>query len=60
MLPSNYRHNTTVAPMEANTLAAKAQKEAVKRYIENKIDEIKVRVPKGRKEIIQAHAESKK
>ncbi|MEA4823325.1 MAG: hypothetical protein VB111_04335 [Clostridiaceae bacterium] len=41
-------------------MAAKAQKEAVKRYIENKIDEIKVRVPKGRKEIIQAHAESKK
>lgn len=38
-------------------MATKAHIEGNKRYLE-KLDEIKVRVPKGRKAEIQAHAES--
>lgn len=36
-----------------------AQKKAVKKYNEKSYDEIKVRVKKGNKEIIQKYAESK-
>ncbi|MCI8939404.1 MAG: antitoxin [Dorea sp.] len=38
---------------------SKAQKEAVKKYNEKSYDEIKLRVKKGNKEIIQKHAKSK-
>lgn len=34
-----------------------AQKKATAKYLE-KLDELKVRMPKGKKEIIQAHAEA--
>ena len=34
-----------------------AQKKATLKYIANNLDEIKVRVPKGEKETIKAHAE---
>lgn len=37
---------------------SKAQRRATDKYIAEKTDEIKLRVPKGRKEIIKAHAES--
>ena len=38
--------------------ASESQKKASKKYINEKLDEIKVRVPKGEKDIIKAHAES--
>ena len=37
--------------------ASKAQQKAVSKYLKNNYDEIKVRVEKGRKAQIQAHAE---
>jgi len=37
-----------------------AQKKAVKKYNEKAYDELKVRVKKGTKEIIQKHAEQQK
>ena len=37
---------------------SEAQKKAVKKYNEKTYDEIKVRVKKGTKDIIQKHAES--
>ena len=37
--------------------ASKAQQKAVSKYMKNNYDEIKVRVEKGRKTQIQAHAE---
>ncbi len=37
---------------------SEAQKKAVKKYNEKSYDEIKVRVKKGYKDIIQKHAES--
>lgn len=38
---------------------SEAQKKAVKKYNEKSYDEIKLRVKKGNKEIIQRYAESK-
>ncbi len=38
---------------------SEAQKKAVKKYNEKSYDEIKVRVKKGNKDIIQKYAESK-
>lgn len=35
---------------------SKAQQRAVTKYMKENYDEIKVRVPKGKKELIQAHA----
>ena len=37
---------------------SKAQQKAVSKYMKANYDEIKVRVPKGQKEIIQAHADA--
>ena len=34
---------------------SKAQQRAVNKYVKNNYDEIKIRMPKGKKEIIQAH-----
>lgn len=39
--------------------ASKAQQKAVAKYMKNNYDEIKVRVPKGHKAEIEAHADSK-
>lgn len=38
---------------------SKAQQKAVNKYMAANYDEIKVRVPKGQKESIKAHADSK-
>ena len=38
--------------------ASKAQQKAVAKYMKNNYDEIKVRVTKGNKDIIKAHAEN--
>lgn len=38
--------------------ASKAQQRAVSKYMKENYDEIKVRVEKGQKEIVKAHAES--
>lgn len=38
--------------------ASKAQQRAVAKYMKNNYDELKVRVPKGKKEKIKAAAES--
>ena len=38
--------------------ATEVQKRARKKYLSEKIDEIKMRVPKGEKEILRAHAEA--
>lgn len=40
--------------------ASKAQQKAVSKYMKKNYDEIKVRVNKGRKEKIKAHADSQK
>lgn len=39
--------------------ASKAQQKAVSKYMKENYDEIKVRVEKGKKDIIKAHAESR-
>lgn len=36
--------------------ASKAQQRAVSKYMKENYDEIKVRVPKGQKDLIRAHA----
>lgn len=38
---------------------SKAQQKATAKYMKNNYDEIKVRVPKGKKAEIKAHADSK-
>lgn len=38
---------------------SEAQKRATMKYIKNNYDEIKVRIPKGRKQVIKDFAESK-
>ena len=37
-------------------MASEALKRAIKKYDQEKVDRIPLRVPKGQKEIIQAHA----
>ena len=39
--------------------ASKAQQKAVAKYMKNNYDEIKVRMPKGKKDIIKVHADKK-
>ena len=39
--------------------ASKAQQKAVAKYMKNNYDEIKLRVPKGRKAAVETHAKSK-
>ena len=39
--------------------ASKAQQKAVAKYMKNNYDELKVRVPKGKKEIIKTAAENR-
>jgi len=36
---------------------SKAQQKAVSKYMKNNYDEIKIRIPKGQKEIVQAYAQ---
>ena len=38
---------------------SKAQQKAVSKYMKANYDEIKVRIPKGQKEVVQAYAQSK-
>ena len=38
---------------------SEAQKKATAKYMKNKLDDIKVRVPKGKREVYEAHAERK-
>lgn len=38
---------------------SEAQKKATAKYMKNKLDDIKVRVPKGKREIYKAHAEKR-
>lgn len=37
---------------------SKANQRAVAKYVKNNYDDIKVRTPKGKRDIIQAHAEA--
>ena len=37
--------------------ASKAQQKAVSKYMKANYDEIKIRIPKGQKEIVQAYAQ---
>ena len=39
--------------------ASEAQRKATNKYIQEKVDEIKFRVPKGERETIRAHAETR-
>ncbi len=43
---------------EKKTTYTAAQKKAIQKYLQESVDEMKVRVPKGQKAIIKAHAES--
>lgn len=38
---------------------SKAQQKAVQKYVKDKYDRVVLTMPKGKKEIVQAHAESK-
>ena len=38
---------------------SKAQQKAVAKYMLNNYDELKIRVPKGKKDVLKAHAQSK-
>ena len=38
---------------------SETQKKATAKYMKNKLDDIKVRVPKGKREVYKAHAERK-
>jgi predicted HicB family RNase H-like nuclease len=38
--------------------ASKAQQKAVAKYMKTNYDELKIRLPKGRKDAIQAHADA--
>lgn len=38
---------------------SKAQQKAVAKYMSNNYDELKIRVPKGKKDVLKAHAQSK-
>ncbi len=38
--------------------ASKAQQRAVNKYMKENYDEIKIRMPKGKKELIKAHADA--
>lgn len=38
---------------------SEAQKKATAKYMKNKLDDIKVRVPKGKREVYKSHAERK-
>lgn len=38
---------------------SEAQKKATAKYMKNKLDDIKVRVPKGKREVYKAHAKRK-
>ena len=50
-----------IARMEDQTMAvSKAQQKAVQKYVKDKYDRVVLTMPKGKKEIIQAHAESKR
>ena len=40
-------------------MVSEAQKKATAKYMKNKLDDIKVRVPKGKREVYKAHAERK-
>lgn len=53
-----YNHNEILYEEVTVMPASKAQQKAVSKYMKANYDEIKVRVPKGQKELIQAHAES--
>lgn len=43
---------------EKKTTYTAAQKKAIQKYMHESVDEMKIRVPKGQKSIIKAHAES--
>ena len=45
--------------MSEETKVSKAQQKAVNKYVKNNYDRINVTFPKGRKEEIKEHAESK-
>ena len=45
--------------METKKPISKKQQASVAKYVKNHYDEIKLRVPKGERECIQAYAESK-
>lgn len=45
--------------MEANMAVSKAQQKAVNKYVREKYDKLLLTMPKGRKDIIKAHAEAR-
>ena len=45
--------------MEVHMAISKAQQKAVSKYMKENYDVYQIRMPKGRKDIIKAHAESK-
>jgi len=45
--------------MDEQPKVSKAQQKAVHKYVKNNYDRIEVTAPKGKKDIIKAHAETK-
>ena len=46
-------------PEEKKPTYTDAQKKAIKKYLHESVDDLRIRVPKGQKDIIKAHAESR-
>ena len=46
-------------PSDKTSRYTAAQKKAAEKYLKNSVDDIKIRVPKGEKAIIKAHAEQR-
>ena len=44
--------------LEKKTRYTEAQKRASEKYLKESVEDIRIRVPKGQKEIIKTHAES--
>ena len=44
-------------PTEKKTRYTDAQKKAAEKYLKESVEDIRIRVPKGQKSIIKAHAE---
>ena len=44
--------------LEKKTRYTEAQKRASEKYLKESVEDIRIRVPKGQKEIIKAHAET--
>lgn len=53
-----YSERIMIMSEDRKTTYTPARKKAITNYLHNTVEEFKIRIPKGRKDIIKAHAES--